>query len=153
MSNLNTQFDSKRASAPGHDSAKVFPLVTAALMLLTAVITNGDRIELIWNKIWGVGDVWTHYTTRDVSDLEEKLRQLGPSPSNLAALRSGPDIHIWYRGSNTHTRYSFKELDYKEEPTTRINYFYNDGTTIPMGFWSRDGRTTAAYLVQGDHPK
>lgn len=46
------------------------------------------------------------------------------------------NIHIWYHGKDTNTTYKWGTITWKNEDHPTANFFYNDGTIVPVGWFT-----------------
>jgi hypothetical protein len=125
----------KRANHRGAANA----ILLAVIALLTAVVTNADRLAVLWNVVFLPGPPppspeWKHFTSKSAAAMEAYLNNAQPSPNNVAAFTSWPDIHVWHRGGKSGTQYSFKLIPYNSDLYKTANFFFNDGTIVPAGF-------------------
>jgi hypothetical protein len=110
-----------------------------ATLLLMAVILVLIQKPPKPPSISGTGE-WTHFASHSPEDIVAILNRASPDPGHVAAnCTSGGDIHIWYQGEGSRTRYQFASLEWTPDPHPRVNFFHNDGTIVPIGWFTAKG--------------
>jgi hypothetical protein len=80
---------------------------------------------------------WTHFTTHSTEDIVAVLNRVSPNPHDVVAnCTLHGDLHIWYRGGGSGVRYQFASIAWRGEEHPTVNFFYNDGTIVPVGWFS-----------------
>src|ERR1700694_403069 len=116
---------------------KMAPAVAAAVIaastaLITLTVNN-------WTRIFPpapprVSGHWTYKMASSPDQLESELNLISPSPDNLSTIASGPNLHYWYRGGGTGTRYTKRIIAWRAEEHPDGNFFHQDHKTVPGGF-------------------
>src|SRR5439155_18136277 len=124
----------------------------AIVGLLTAVITNLDRVKDLWQTVHSpspppITGTWQHYASKNPHDLESLLNLSEVDPKKVAAnCTLGGNIHIWYLPKTGNGHFVYREFPWTGDSTPlTVNYFYNDGKTIPIGWW-RNPTTKFSYF-------
>ncbi|UXI66257.1 hypothetical protein [Tahibacter amnicola] len=81
-------------------------------------------------------DVWTYKYVTSPGALVAELNKISPSAENLWIESSWPNLHFWYRGGDTGTRYVFKRVAHevaKRDPTDE-QFFRRANGVIPVGW-------------------
>ena len=119
----------------------------AVIGLLTAIVTNADRATVLVKQFSHAAprptQEWKHFSEESGTDLMNRLNLIRPSPGDVAASASWPNLHVWYRGGGTGTKYVYREIPYhdghEDQPNTQ--FFFNDGKIVPIGFGFNDSHT------------
>jgi hypothetical protein len=124
--------------------AFVATLVLTACVLVLVQRSPGPRPV--------TNDEWTHYSSKSASKVADFLNLASPDPKDVAAnCTIAGDISVWYRGGNTGARYRPASLDWRPEDHPKVNFFYNDGTIVPIGWCTTRADNFAYFEVSGSH--
>jgi hypothetical protein len=125
----------------------VLPIVT----LLTAVVTNLDRAKELWQVVFPppppqVSGTWVHKSSRNPQDLANTLNLSKVDPTKVAAnCTIGGTYHIWYQSGTGSGKFIPRDVPWSNEANPTMNYFYNDGKIVPIG-WPTNPTNKFAYF-------
>jgi hypothetical protein len=91
---------------------------------------------------------WTYFYTNSGQEAAQRLTLVSPPPENVrATLAYGQTLHLWYHGSGSGARYEYKYIRWDPNHATEANIFFNDGTTVPIGFTTSGQSKVIAYFA------